>query len=44
VLGERVQALDWEQVAADAHPFLAPGTDPDLLTLGNALRVLGLAE
>jgi hypothetical protein len=41
VLGKRLRALDWEQVAADAHPFLAPGTDSDLLTLENALRVVG---
>jgi hypothetical protein len=41
VLRERLQALDWGRVAADARPFLAPGTDPDLLTLGNVLRVVG---
>jgi hypothetical protein len=41
VLRERLQALDWEQVDADVRPFLSPGTDPDLLTLENALRVLG---
>ena len=41
VLRERLQALDWEQVAADARPFLAPGTDPNLLTLENVLSVIG---
>jgi hypothetical protein len=41
VLRERLQALDWGQVAADVRPFLSPGTDPGLLTLENALRVLG---
>ena len=39
VLRERLQALDWEQIPADARPFLAPGTDPSLLTLENVLRV-----
>ncbi|MBL7202422.1 MAG: nucleotidyl transferase AbiEii/AbiGii toxin family protein [Anaerolineae bacterium] len=41
VLRERLQAMDWEQVTADVRPFLAPGTDPGLLTLENLLRVVG---
>jgi hypothetical protein len=41
MLRERLEALDWQQVAADAGSFLAPGTDPELLTLENLLRVVG---
>lgn len=37
----RLQALAWDQVAADVRPFLEPGADAELLTLGNLLRVLG---
>ena len=40
VVGERLQALDWRQVADDVRPFLEPGTDPDLLTRENLMRVL----
>jgi len=43
VLRERLEGADWAHVAADALPFLAPGTDPGLLTLENALRVVGQA-
>ena len=42
VLGEGLQTLDWAQVAADTRPFLAPGTDLELLTLENVLGVLGM--
>ena len=41
VVGERLQALDWRQVTDDVRPFLEPGTDPDLLTRENLMRVLG---
>jgi len=36
----RLQALAWDQVAADVRPFLEPGADVELLTLENVLRVI----
>jgi predicted nucleotidyltransferase component of viral defense system len=41
VLRERLAAADWDRVVADVQPFLAPGTDPDLLTRQHVLGVLG---
>ena len=37
----RLQALAWDQVAADVRPFLEPGADPGLSRQENLLRVLG---
>lgn len=37
---QRLYAIDWPQVAADARPFLEPGVGPGLLTLETLLRVL----
>jgi hypothetical protein len=41
VVRERLEELDWRQVADDVRPFLEPGADPDLLTRENVMRVLG---
>jgi len=38
---ERLKLLAWDRVVADVRPFLEPGTDPNLLTLENLLRLLG---
>lgn len=41
IVRERLKGLAWDRVVADVRPFLEPGTDPSLLTLGNLLRLLG---
>ena len=41
IVRNRLQTLAWDQVVADVRPFLEPGTDPDLLTFENVMRVLG---
>ncbi|MBI1986908.1 MAG: nucleotidyl transferase AbiEii/AbiGii toxin family protein [Nitrospinae bacterium] len=38
---KRLQTLAWDQLVADVHPFLEPGTDPGLLTRENVMLVLG---
>ena len=40
VLRERLQQLNWDQVLDDVRPLLAPGADPELLTLENVMRAL----
>ena len=40
VLCERLCAVDWGEAVADVRPFLAPGTDSDLLTREHVLRVV----
>jgi len=39
VIRNRLPTMGWEQIVADVAPFLEPGTDLDLLTLENILRV-----
>jgi hypothetical protein len=41
VVHRRLQAVRWDQVVSDVHPFLEPSADPALLTQENLMRVLG---
>ena len=40
-VGGRLQHLDWENIRMDVRPFVEPGFDLNLLSLGNLERVLG---
>ena len=40
-LRKRLRGLDWKRIETDAHPFVEPGFDLNLLTLANLERVLG---
>ncbi len=40
IVRDRLQALAWDRVAADVRPFLEPGTDLNLLTFENVMRLL----
>ncbi len=39
-LRDRLLQLNWDRVLDDVRPLLAPGADPDLLTLENVMRPL----
>jgi predicted nucleotidyltransferase component of viral defense system len=41
IVRQRLQTMAWEQVSGDVRPFLEQGSDPNLLTLDNLLRVIG---
>lgn len=38
---KRLKTIAWRNAVQDVRPFLEPGVDPNLLTRGNLLRVLG---
>ena len=38
---QRLIGLDWKNIQADVRPFVEPGFDLDLLTLGNLERLIG---